>query len=377
MFPTILHIDQVLPHVEGRSDFVVARREGYTVIDYLFAGDDTFDHPIRRECRGLKFGPDGRVIARPFHKFFNFGEKPETAALDLGVGHVVMHKLDGSMIHPAMVDGELVFMTRMGATDIAARAQAFASPEVIRFCRNVLDAGDTPIFEWCSPDNRIVVPYAEPRLSLLAIREMATGAYHPWSFVAAAAGQHGVSVVETVEPIRDASAFVAHTRGLIGAEGYVVRFDTGLTVKIKADDYVLRHRSKDQIGLEKNALGTVLRGQVDDLVPLLPDHDAAALARYAVEVEARVSELTAAVHRTLADGAGVDRKTFALEHASMLPVELKGCAFMALDGRATPREAVLAALGRHTGSATDVERIRPLLNGLRWSDYYSTVSEAA
>lgn len=42
-FPEIRHISDVLPHVEGRSEFVVAEREGYTVINYVVAMADTFD----------------------------------------------------------------------------------------------------------------------------------------------------------------------------------------------------------------------------------------------------------------------------------------------------------------------------------------------
>lgn len=71
----IEHIDKLLPHVQDRKDFIIAKRDGYTVIDYGFVDNDTFDHPARVQCRGIKFGPDGRILARPFHKFFNLGER--------------------------------------------------------------------------------------------------------------------------------------------------------------------------------------------------------------------------------------------------------------------------------------------------------------
>lgn len=376
MFPIIEHIDDVLSTVEGRSDFVVARKDGYTVIDYLFAGDDTFDHPMRRECRGLKFGDDGRLIARPFQKFFNVGEKPETqpGAIDLSVDHVVMDKLDGSMIHPAIVNGGVAFMTRMGATDIALRAQGFADDGLLRFCRAVLEQGETPIFEWCSPDNRIVVPYAEPKLSLLAIREMRTGEYLSWSTVANTAKDHGLSLVRAVDPIRDMASFIEHARGLVNAEGYVVRFADGLMVKIKADDYVLRHRSKDQIGLEKNALAAVLQGAVDDLIPLLPDHDADALVLYQGALDEQVSLLADQIAQAVDKAGRMDRKAFALDVAPMLPAQIRGCAFQAIDGKATPREAVANALLRCMGSGPDIEKNRDLLGNVRWSDFYSVAA---
>ena len=78
-FSTIRTIDDVLPHIEGREEFIVAEREGYKVINYVVAMADTFDMTgpsdlggaIRRECRGLKFAPNGEIAARPFFKFFN------------------------------------------------------------------------------------------------------------------------------------------------------------------------------------------------------------------------------------------------------------------------------------------------------------------
>lgn len=45
-------------------------------------------------------------------------------------------------------------------------------------------------------------------------------------------------------------------------------------IKIKADDYVLRHKSKDAINQEKNVLQTILDDAVDDLIPLLTSDDA-------------------------------------------------------------------------------------------------------
>lgn len=44
------------------------------MINYLYTLDNTFDSAVARECRGLKFDPDGKLIARPFHKFFNLAK---------------------------------------------------------------------------------------------------------------------------------------------------------------------------------------------------------------------------------------------------------------------------------------------------------------
>jgi RNA ligase len=108
-FPTIRHIDDVLPHVQGRDEFVVAEKDGYTVINYVVAMADTFHMEdandlggaIRRECRGLIFDADGNLMSRPFHKFFNVNERDETQshAVDMTSEHVIMEKMDGSIEH--------------------------------------------------------------------------------------------------------------------------------------------------------------------------------------------------------------------------------------------------------------------------------------
>ncbi len=71
----IEHIDDVAPHIREDSGIIISRRPDLSVIDYIYTTDDTFDTALARECRGLKFDADGRIIGRPFHKFFNLGDK--------------------------------------------------------------------------------------------------------------------------------------------------------------------------------------------------------------------------------------------------------------------------------------------------------------
>ena len=108
----IEHIDQVLPHIKDKPEFVVIDKGDYKVIDYVYVDKDSFDHPVAIECRGIKFSSDGSILSRPFAKFFNVGEKQQLNEIDLNLSHHLLHKLDGSMIHPAVINDQLVFMTR-------------------------------------------------------------------------------------------------------------------------------------------------------------------------------------------------------------------------------------------------------------------------
>lgn len=363
MYPTIRHIDDVLPSVAGRNDFVVAHKDGYSVIDYVFTADDTFEDPMRLECRGLKFAPDGSILARPLRKFFNLGERPETApeAVDFTKPHTIMDKLDGSMIHPAIVHGEVVFMTRMGRTDVARKAERHLDSATEEMCRAVLEDGDTPIFEWTAPDNRIVVRYDDSALTLLAVRNNYTGEYWPRERLA---GFCVPLVRHHVPRHTDAISFLAYARAIQGAEGFVVCFDDGLWVKAKGEDYVLKHKAKDGIGLEKNLLALVMAGGLDDVLPLLDDADAAAARQYAQDVDVGSAATAAALKRLVASNDNLSQKEFALSVVPTLKPELRSVAFMVRRGM-DAREVIRARIAANTSSQAAVDENR-ILHGATW-----------
>lgn len=104
-----------------------ARDNGTVVYDYTYMTDDAFPRigenafaPYARELRGLTFDAEtGALLSRPYHKFFNAGEREETLPrnLDFGAAHAVLEKLDGSMVHAFLAPGgELAFATRSGVT---------------------------------------------------------------------------------------------------------------------------------------------------------------------------------------------------------------------------------------------------------------------
>lgn len=292
-FPEIRTIDDVLPHIEGRDEFIVAEREGYTVINYVVAMADTFDMTgpddlggaIRRECRGLIFDKEGNIMSRPFHKFFNVNEREETQTheIDMSQPHVIMEKMDGSMIRPILVDGYLRLATKMGVTNVAMQAEEWlASQDVYRKewmwaqLQNGIN-GITPIFEWVSPFNQIVLAYEEADLVYLGSRDNVTGEYFfqenpPFTVVP----QYG-SVDGTILD------YVARQREAEGREGDIIRFADGHMLKVKNDWYVRIHKTIDRILFDRNIIALILNEEVDDVIPMLP-HAQVARVR---DVEAR------------------------------------------------------------------------------------------
>ena len=194
-FPRIEYLSDVLPAIEGRDEFIVARRDWGHVVNYMVNFADTFPDPntapdertarnwaIRRECRGLIFDNSRRIIRRNFFKFFNIGEREETAIynLDFSKEHWVDVKLDGSLISPFLVNGEIFWGTKMADPNFHNAVKTFVQKsniDYIGFCYNLLNNGYTPMFEWTGPKNKIVINYNEEKLTLLAVRHMITGKF--------------------------------------------------------------------------------------------------------------------------------------------------------------------------------------------------------
>lgn len=187
-FPEIRTIDDVLPHIEGRSEFIVAEREFGTVINYAVAYADTFDMSgpedltgaIRRELRGIIFDTEGRIMSRPFHKFFNIGEREETLPylLDFSRDHTIMTKVDGSMLRPIVLNGKIRWGTKMGFSEVAEFAEKYIEkhPNYTDFAVWCMSQSLTPIFEYVGPFNKVVLDYEEG-MTLLAVRENVSGKY--------------------------------------------------------------------------------------------------------------------------------------------------------------------------------------------------------
>nr|WP_304363852.1 RNA ligase [Jiella sp. LLJ827] len=354
-----------MPHIAGDNGIYVSKYATHDTIDYGHHLDETFNSAIRRECRGLKFNKSGRLIARPFHKFFNLGERERVEDVDWSRPHRILEKLDGTMIHPAFVESEMVLMTRKGITRQALEAASYATEGLLALARDRLDVGKTAIFEFTSPGSRIVIGYDKPALTLLAIRDNTTGAYADFELMHDMAGHYGVPVVSSHRVDGSTPTFVSGVRGLTEIEGYVIVFDDGHRLKLKTDYYALRHKTLASLALEKNALDRVLKDAVDDVVPLLPPAAAQKLLAYQVAVLAGVSRLDTHVAELLELYRSADRKTQAQVINEKLDKRLRPVAFKSLDGKSS-RNAILDILRWASHSQTRIDAVRDLF-AMSWN----------
>lgn len=389
-FPIIKHINDVLPYIEGREEFRVVDKGDYKVINYSFNTPDTFgpitDNAYRYlvECRGIKFHPDGTIMARTLHKFFNYGEKFETKFERVQwnkISHIET-KLDGSMVHPGYVDGTIVYMTKMGVTHISDLIQTWFDryPEIEktyrRFVQHCWALDLTPTFEFTSPANRIVVGYNETNLTLLKIRHLHTGEYMDVVSMLNLAASFAIEAVYT-EFTSDKliAKDIEGVAALEEDEGIIAVFTDGSCLKVKSDWYVRLHRTKDALYREKNVLKLIAEDQIDDLYPILDEATRKQVQAYHTFVTDCVLEGCSQIQTILNErnNYGLSRKEVALKHLPNLAMALRPVLWNVydiadIDSIDLPKE-VMKHLSNLANSNTKVEAVRDLLSGKKYSDF--------
>lgn len=326
-FPEIQTIDDVLPYVKDRKDFVVADREWFTVINYMVEFPDSFDidpaNPIegimRRECRGIIFDKNGKLISRPFHKFFNLNQRDETQihTVDFTQPHRILEKMDGSMIRIIYKENEThpIAATKMGLSEVAMQCQAWLDKQPkdrLEWLYQMYAAGTTPIFEWVSPNNLIVIEYDYEDIVLLAIRDNMTGVYEdihtnncPFTVVPEY-GSIDLSIDE----------YVTRARNQSGREGDIIRFANGHMLKIKNDHYVKIHKIKDKVRSPRHVFALMIDNQLDDVIAHVDKKDFEKIRKFEIDFwnkyNQKLNQIDGVISNAIERTAG-DRKRIALE----------------------------------------------------------------
>lgn len=270
------------------------------IFSYRLASYSDFLLPGALEARGIMFQVDSatqtKVYAlqsRPPAKFFNIGENPLTMDLDYSKIQHSFIKEDGSLISTwcdAVVgmgedfETQSEWVLRLKSKTSTSSDQANAALKWVQLHRDYYDTlldwtlrGWTVNCEWCSPDNRIVVGYEQPKLIVLNARNRQSGAYAPRAELEAAFGEYLVGEGQMVRSSEDLEELAEHT----GYEGVILQFEPGYRVdfvKFKNKWYLHRHRTKDSVNNANALFDAVLHEATDDLRTLFLE-DVVALKR--------------------------------------------------------------------------------------------------
>lgn len=302
----------------------------------------------------------------------------------MSANHVILEKLDGSMIRPVLMPGsncyEFRLGTKAGITDVAMNAEVWMAnhSNYVEFIRWCLEHNHTPIFEWCSRKNRVVVDYPEDRLVLTAVRHNERGSYIPHRSLQNFAKDYNLDLVKVIDArSHNMPELVDTIRAWESDEGVVVRFDApratawqgaGHMLKIKADAYITLHRSKDAISNEKNIIGVVLNDQIDDLVPILTESDTQRLRGFQRAFWMGIDEVASdIVDVYLAEGVGIEeQREFANRFVKSQPAHLQPFLYGLRKGKGV-RDMLIDSVTKSISSQGRIDASRWMWGGLKWS----------
>lgn len=189
---------------------------------------------------------DLKIVSAGHKKWFNYGESPALYPNPLGFKDArLFNKLDGSLIIVSRHNGELVVRTR-GTVDVSVHDTGAEIMGLIKkYGIDTYDIdGDSFLFEHTTPNNRIVLAYPEPELTLLDIICHDDYSYYSSQYVDTVAHDIGCPRPESFL-FSDLDEVAAACKTLTDQEGFVLSYGANQhRVKIKTDDYLLKHRFK-------------------------------------------------------------------------------------------------------------------------------------
>ena len=250
----------------GLSPFRTVPHGGYDLHNYSnatvedFADDERWNptqdqelqearaYVYRTECRGL-VTQGGTVVARPLHKFWTLKQLQRNAFLNLSHKQLrqlviteATEKMDGAMVYAVPTSTGFQLWTRAGYTHHGNIATQWASQQgasgdmdfngLFTSCENF---GATPVFEWIGKHVGGKVASTQSRLVLIQVRDKVSGEYWDWE------DRHDIAQRYNVECVRLQKSFAGRTIAQVqdqvqkmrDIEGYVLRTDSGLVVKLK------------------------------------------------------------------------------------------------------------------------------------------------
>jgi len=283
------------------------------------------------------------------------------------------------MIAPVMThDGYIRWHTKRGLSDTAMRAEVFVAknPQYQDFARRALLIGSTPIFEWVSRKDKIVLDYEEDNLILVAMRDMTSGLYATHDNMKNMMKPYNISVVDQHDPEKMTTEQLIETiGGLENTEGVVIRFNDGHMLKVKSQWYCDLHRAVSNVVWEYNMVKIILDNKLDDLKAVLRQHNhplADEIEEYEKEFWGcfdRIVDSASKKLGVLENDFGDDRKAIATSDVmkKVSPI-IRMLIFKALDGKDI-RDTLVTNMQKNITRNTAWQNLKActVFNELKWN----------
>ena len=295
-------------------------KDGYKVaaFNYFICGWNDFANPLPKrpevnafDMRGTTFvfNKDGSLwksfLMLP--KFFNLNQVESTqygVVKDKEICSITA-KEDGSLVAFMMLPNEKLFAKTIGSFTSEQSEFAYRilheNEEHVLWVKGLLKEGYTPLFEYVSWDNRIVIKYSQPHLRFIGVRDNISGVYYAAEELHQRTIPLGIHIIQSYAG--DLDYYIELAKTMEGKEGWVVKFMDGQLIKIKTAWYFKLHGLRTQdINREDYVIQNYLNETLDDVMSQLDpaeDSDAysfvskvtKAIDNYIVHIDKTVQEL--------------------------------------------------------------------------------------
>ncbi len=332
-----------IAEIEKRIAAGLIRMEKHPFLDlylYNYTTKTQFDwlwDDYTKMCRGLILDSEHNIVAKPFSKFFNLNEMPETMIQNLPAElPSIAEKLDGSLgvIYP---ENDLPAVSTRGGFYYD---QARWATEWLRqkgFTMDDFHHGYTYCVEIVYPGSKNVVNYGN-RAELVLLAVLSNSNNHELDYVKEAE-ELGIPFAKQYDfsEVSQALEYLKTVRGNV-QEGFVCRYSNGFRVKIKSDEYKRLHKILS--GVSARDIWTALKNgeSLEPLLELVPDEFYRWVKLKEAELNASKNDIMNRAKVVVGDAGKLhsrkEQANYILSHAS----SISGVVFPLLDGHADDAE---------------------------------------
>jgi RNA ligase len=350
-------IERLKQHAQANSVYVIESKRfpGLAMTHYMdeCQYDDKWTE-FSRMSRGLVLDVQNRKVMHwGYSKFFNMNQCPETNydILKTKGSFEVSEKIDGSMISVIQDPNTKKFhcLTK-GSMDSEHGLYATSiMPDVLKDSK-LIDKYSL-IFELIAKQFQIVVNYKNKGypegLYLTGAREKNTNRLLSYSEVTVLAAELGLPCIKTYSfESLDELIETSQNLGILD-EGFVLRWEPELLVKIKGPKYLELHRFISHLS-DRNILEAVANNIADELKAVCPEEYKQDVLDKIDHFQKRVVELENLCYNLYKDApcvAGdISRKDFAIWVNKNVPSHFKGFLFKLLDCQPIDRKLMFKKL---------------------------------
>jgi RNA ligase len=337
---------EALRDYEARGLIKSSTRGEFTV--WCYTPEAVLSHSwdeVTRACRGLVYHESGKLVSRPYPKFFNWNQAE--AVMETGPFEAY-EKMDGTLIVVGEHEGQAVVNTKGSfstwhTTKAEELLMGYVPPK-----------GVTVMFELITPENRVVLDYNgfEGLVLLGGVfndtgedterpAELAENTGWPGEVVR----PHQFNMKSMLQTIQNPEAGEGH-------EGFVVvwtkRGAPSNRVKLKFDKYLRMHAVYSNM-TTKAVWEAMLNGTAHEFQALAPDEFEEAIADCALRIETEAYSLMDVAKSYAADGHTIwnsNRKDAALWFREAVPQHLTKLVWLAYDQKLDDLKRVALSMSR-------------------------------